>query len=350
MTTRTRPLRLALAGLLVALGAGGAALVGVVPASAAGRVSVAIEGHPEVTNQVDSTYLTTLRLRGSGFQGIKNGYGGIYVAFGTVNGTWQPSKGGATGADYSYVPDDESNPTGYLDFVAFEGSTTASAANGGTVDSATGTWSATLKVPGSTFQALDRNGAAKTVDCRVVQCGIITIGAHGVANANNESFTPVSVQNLYGSGGTLAGGGTRATTGQAQADTTDAGSASRPAAEPRSEASADIRATTKPSARSAKPSATAEPTASASATAPAGSTPSAVAAAADGSSGGIDPGVLRIVLGGLSALVVAVAALVVFAIVHSRRAARRAATDVAPEDHRTRVLTVGAHIERETRT
>ncbi|WP_248704920.1 hypothetical protein [Curtobacterium sp. MWU13-2055] len=332
MTTRTRPLRLALAGLLVALSAGGAALVGVAPASAAGRVSVAIEGHPEVTNQVDSTYLTTLRLSGSGFQGIKNGYGGIYVAFGTVNGTWQPSKGGATGADYSYVPDDESNPTGYLDFVAFEGSTTASAANGGTVDSATGTWSATLKVPGSTFQALDRNGAAKTVDCTVVQCGIITIGAHGVANANNESFTPVSVQNLYGSGGTLAGGGTRATTGQAPADTTDAGSASRPSVEPTSEASADTRATTKPSARSTtKPSATAEPTASATPTVPAGATPSAVAAAAaDGSAGGIDPSVLRIVLGGLSALVVAVAALVVFAIVHSRRTARRTATDVAP--------------------
>ncbi|TDW48338.1 hypothetical protein EDF52_105158 [Curtobacterium sp. PhB42] len=332
MTTRTRPLRLALAGLLVALSAGGAALVGVAPASAAGRVSVAIDGHPEVTNQVDSTYLTTLRLSGSGFQGIKNGYGGIYVAFGTVNGTWQPSKGGATGADYSYVPDDESNPTGYLDFVAFEGSTTASAANGGTVDSATGTWSATLKVPGSTFQALDRNGAAKTVDCTVVQCGIITIGAHGVANANNESFTPVSVQNLYGSGGTLAGGGTRATTGQAPADTTDAGSASRPSAEPTSEASADTRAATKPSARSTtKPSATAEPTASATPTVPAGATASAVAAAAaDGSAGGIDPSVLRIVLGGLSALVVAVAALVVFAIVHSRRTARRTATDVAP--------------------
>ncbi|ROP74903.1 hypothetical protein [Curtobacterium sp. PhB115] len=332
MTTPTRSLRLVLAGLLVALSAGGAALVGGAPASAVGRVSVAIEGHPEVTDQVDSTYLTTLRLSGSGFQGIKNGYGGIYVAFGTVSGTWQPSKGGATGVDYSYVPDDESNPTGYLDFVAFEGSTTASLANGGTVDSATGTWSATLKVPGSTFQALDRNGAAKTVDCTVVQCGVITIGAHGVANANNESFTPVSVQNLYGSGGTLAGGGTTATTGRTQADTTDAGSASRPSAEPTSEASADTRATTKPSARSTtKPSSTAEPTASATPTAPAGATPSAVAAAAaDGSSGGIDPGVLRIVLGGLSALVVAVAALVVFAIVHSRRTARGAATDVAP--------------------
>lgn len=324
MTTRTRPLRLVLAGLLVALSAGGAALVGVAPASAAGRVSVAIEGHPEVTNQVDSTYLTTLRLSGSGFQGIKNGYGGIYVAFGTVNGTWQPSKGGATGVDYRYVPDDESNPTGYLAFVAFEGSSTASAANGGTVDSATGTWSATLKVPGSTFQALDRNGAATTVDCAAVQCGIITIGAHGVANANNESFTPVSIQNLYGSGGTLAGGGTRATTGQPQADPADAGSASRPVAEPSSGASATAKATTRPSA---KPTAAARPTASATPAAP-GATPSAVAAA-DGSTGGIDPAVLRIVLGGLSALVVAVAALVAVAVVHSRRTARRAATDVS---------------------
>ncbi|MEJ8284751.1 hypothetical protein [Curtobacterium citreum] len=327
MTTRARPLRFALAGLLVALSAGGAALAGVAPASATGRVSVAIEGHPEVTNQVDSTYLTTLRLNGSGFQGIKNGYGGIYVAFGTVTGTWQPSKGGVTGADYSYVPDDESNPTGYLDFVAFEGSSTASAANGGTVDSATGTWSATLKVPGSTFQALDRNGTVTTVDCTVVQCGIITIGAHGVANANNESFTPVAVQNLYGSGGTLAGGGTRPTTGQPQADPADAGSASRPVAEPSSGASATAKATTRPTAI-AKPTTTARPTASAVPTAP-GATPSTVAAAADGSTGGIDPGVLRIVLGGLSALVVAVAALVAVAIVHSRRTARRVATDVS---------------------
>ena len=312
MTTRTHSrFRAALAGVLVAAASGALLLAGAAPASAAGRVSVAIEGHPEVTNQVDSTYLTTLRLNGSGFQGIKNGYGGIYVAFGSVAGTWQPSKGGATGVDYSYVPDDESNPTGYLDFVAFEGSSTGYAANGGTVDSATGTWSATLKVPGSTFQALDRNGAARTVDCARVQCGVITIGAHGVSNANNESFTPVSVQNLYGTGGTLAGG-TRPAAGQTQADTTEAGRASSPSAAATPGASASARATTAPSASATAP-ATASPTA----------TPTAVAAAAGRDASGIDPSVLRIVLGGLAALVVAVAALVVFAIVHARRVARR---------------------------
>lgn len=310
-TTTHRPIRAALAGLLVAAASGALLLVGSAPASAAGRVSVAVEGHPEVTNQVDSTYLTTLRLNGSGFQGIKNGYGGIYVAFGTVSGTWQPSKGGATGVNYSYVPDDESNPTGYLDFVAFEGSSTEYAANGGTVDSATGAWSATLKVPGATFQALDRNGNATTVDCRAVQCGIITIGAHGVKNANNESFTPVSVQNLYGAGGALAGGDTTATTGRTQAGATGAGGASSAATAPTPGATAGGKATT-------------APTASATATATATATPSAVAALGRPDDGGIDPGVLRIVLGGLSALVIAVAALVVFAIVHSRRAARRA--------------------------
>ncbi|WFR68855.1 hypothetical protein P9139_06220 [Curtobacterium flaccumfaciens] len=306
-TTTHRPIRAALAGLLVAAASGALLLAGTAPASAAGRVSVAVEGHPEVTNRVDSTYLTTLRLNGSGFQGIKNGYGGIYVAFGTVSGTWQPSKGGATGVNYSYVPDDESNPTGYLDFVAFEGSSTEYAANGGTVDSATGAWSATLKVPGATFQALDRNGNATTVDCRAVQCGIITIGAHGVKNANNESFTPVSVQNLYGAGGALAGGGTTATTGRTQAGATGAGGASSAATAPTPGATASGKATARP---------TASPTATA--------TPSAVAALEGPDRGGIDPGVLRIVLGGLAALVIAVAALVVFAIVHSRRAARRA--------------------------
>ena len=35
-----------------------------------------------------------------------------------------------------------------------------------------------------------------TVDCRKVTCGVITVGAHGVANANNETFTPVTVGSL----------------------------------------------------------------------------------------------------------------------------------------------------------
>ncbi|WP_182066503.1 hypothetical protein [Curtobacterium sp. ME12] len=327
MTTSVRPLRSIPAALLaLVLGivsAVGLALAGAAPASAAARVSVAVEGHPEVTNRTDSTYLTTLRVSGTGFQSIKKGFGGIYVAFGTVSGTWQPSKGGATGVNYSYVPDDESNPSGYLDFVSFPGGTTEYAANGGTIDAA-GNWSATLKVPGSTFQALDRNNKATTVNCTVVQCGVITIGAHGVPNANNETFTPVTVSNLYGTGGTLAGGGTitqqgsaQTGTGTTQAGGTAASGASSPTAAATPGATATSRATSRPTASAAPTTDT--PTA----------TPSAVAAAATDAtaSGGIDPTVLRIVLGGLSALVVAVAALVVIAIVHSRRAAKRAAAE-----------------------
>jgi len=166
-------------------------------ADAAARVDV---GNEFGTAAIDSTYATTLTLSGSGFQSIDNGHGGIYVFFGTVSGTWQPSRGGLTGVNYLYVPDSESRDNqGFQKFVAFPGSDTAGAANGGTI-SADGTWSTTIVVPGAVFEAVDRDGNATTVDCRQVTCGIITIGAHGVQNANNESFTPVDVADLYADG------------------------------------------------------------------------------------------------------------------------------------------------------
>jgi hypothetical protein len=169
------------------------------PARAAGAsVSVSVVGRPDLTGVADPAYLTELQLNGSGFQSIVNGFGGVYVLFGWVDGGgWQPSQGGSTGADYRYVPDDESNPVGYASFVSFPGSSTEYAANGGIL-AEDGTFSATLRVPGATFTSLDRSGAASEVDCTVVQCGIITIGAHGVPNANNETFTPISFKDLYG--------------------------------------------------------------------------------------------------------------------------------------------------------
>jgi hypothetical protein len=166
------------------------------PAHAAARVTIANSDGDAV---VDPTYATSVKVSGRGFQSIKGGYGGIYVFFGTVKGTWQPSKGGQTGRDYFYVPDSESKSNqGFQKFVAFPGSDTEDAANGGTLK-ADGTWSTTMQVPGATFQSLDRNGKATTIDCRKVTCGIITIGAHGVANSRNESFTPVRFKSLYGS-------------------------------------------------------------------------------------------------------------------------------------------------------
>lgn len=170
---------------------------GLLPASVAhaeGRVSVANESGGA---RIDSTYATTLTVRGSGFQSIAGGHGGVYVFFGTVRPGWRPSQGGRTGVDLFYVPDSESRDNqGFQRYVAFPGSDTASSANGGTM-SASGSWTTSIVVPGATFQAYDRDGGSRTVDCRKLTCGVITVGAHGVSNSSNESFTPVTVGDLY---------------------------------------------------------------------------------------------------------------------------------------------------------
>lgn len=173
-----------------------ATLVAPVPAAQAqARVSISSERGGAV---IDPTYATTLKVGGAGFQSVRGGHGGIYVFFGTVSGGWRPSKGGVTGQDYFYVPDSESQANaGYQKYVAYPGSDTAASANGGTV-SASGRWSTTITVPGATFRAVDRAGGTRTIDCRKVRCGIITVGAHGVTNAANETFTPVAVKDLYG--------------------------------------------------------------------------------------------------------------------------------------------------------
>ncbi|QCX28270.1 hypothetical protein [Nocardioides jishulii] len=169
------------------------------PAHAAGDVTVDADGKGAV---IDRTYSTELSVRGKGFQSIKGGHGGIYVWFGTVNGKWRPSQGGKSGVNYVYVPDSESkNNAGFQRYVAFPGSSTASSANGGTM-SADGAWSVKLVVPGPTFEAVGRNGKITQVDCRKVTCGVITVGAHGVQNGNNETFTPVRLGDLGGTGAT----------------------------------------------------------------------------------------------------------------------------------------------------
>lgn len=164
-------------------------------AQAASRVNATNEFG---TAQADPTYATKLTLRGSGFQSIRNGHGGVYVFFGTTQGQWRPSKGGQTGTNYLYVPDSEAkNNQGYQRFIAFPGSDTASSAQG--VIKADGSWSTTITIPGAKFNAVDRNGRPAPVDCLKVTCGIITLGAHGVKNAQNESFTPVRFTKLYDS-------------------------------------------------------------------------------------------------------------------------------------------------------
>lgn len=163
------------------------------PAHAQGRVTVT---GPDGGAVVDPTYATTLTVRGSGFQAVQGGHGGVYVFFGHVRDGWRPSQGGRTGEDYFYVPDSESRDNqGFQQFVSFPGSDTSSSAQG--TMSRAGAWSVTLTVPGAVFEAFDRSGGSRSIDCREVTCGVITVGAHGVSNATNETFTPVRVEELY---------------------------------------------------------------------------------------------------------------------------------------------------------
>ncbi len=167
------------------------------PAQAAARVTVTNEQGSAV---VDDTYATSLSVSASGFQSVRNGHGGVYVFFGTVGSGWRPSAGGQTGKDYFYVPDAEGkNNAGYQRYVSFPGSDTAASANGGTMSDA-GAFRATITVPGAVFDAVDRNNVVRTIDCRKVTCGIITVGAHGVTSAPNETFTPVRVASMYDEG------------------------------------------------------------------------------------------------------------------------------------------------------
>jgi hypothetical protein len=215
----------ALAGAAVAIGTAVVAIAG--PAAAATpRVTVTNEFG---SAKADLTYSTTIHVEGSGFQSVQGGFGGIYVLFGWVSdptgSAWKPSKGGATGETYRYVPDSEDKENqGFQRFVSFPGSETQYAANGGLLD-ASGHWSLDMIVPGPTFTAYDRSNDPVQVDCRVSTCGVITVGAHGVVNANNETFTPVSFAQVYGPGAaapaTGAAGTTQATaTAAAPATTT----------------------------------------------------------------------------------------------------------------------------------
>ena len=191
-----RMTRLTVAAVVLSLGSMGFLAS---PASAAAKVSVR---NAQGTAAIDPTHMTRLTLSGSDFQSIKNGHGGIYVLFGAIKGTWKPSQGGKTGENYFSVPDSESkNNSGFAKFVAFPGSDTASSANGGEI-SDDGEWSTSINVPGARFKTLDRDGKATTIDCREMTCGVITIGAHGVANAKNETFTEVAIDDLSASSST----------------------------------------------------------------------------------------------------------------------------------------------------
>ncbi|NLF04027.1 MAG: hypothetical protein GX593_03305 [Actinomycetales bacterium] len=163
------------------------------PAHAAARVTIANELGDA---KADTTYSTEITVSGSGFQSVQGAFGGVYLFFGTVGDGWRPSKGGTSGKDFRYVPDTETQDNaGFQRFVAFPGSSTQSEAH--TTMTADGAWTVTMTVPGPTFQTVGRSGGTETIDCRTVTCGVITVGAHGVTNANNETFTPVAFGEVF---------------------------------------------------------------------------------------------------------------------------------------------------------
>jgi hypothetical protein len=182
------------------------ALVALVAPLAFGGTPALADSRVDVTNdrggdRADVTYQTRLTIAGAGFQNVPGGFGGVYVLFGWVDdprgGSWRPSQGGLTGRDYRYIPDAENTQDnkGYLRFVAFPGGSTAGEA--AAVLSASGGFTVDMTIPGPVFESVDREGRVSEVDCREVTCGVITIGAHGVKNARNETFTPVPFGTVY---------------------------------------------------------------------------------------------------------------------------------------------------------
>ena len=185
--------------------------------SAGARISV-ISGFFVRSRTMTCAFVpTTFTVSGSGFQAVQGGFGGVYVGFGWVDGSnWGPSKGGATGTSYDYVPDEQSRSNkGYQAFVAFPGSETSGEAQG--TMGADGSFRISLTVPGPTFTG----AGGKRIDCRQVTCGFLTWGAHGVRNGANESFTPVTFQG----GATPAASAEAAAPAQASPDQATAGRA-----------------------------------------------------------------------------------------------------------------------------
>ena len=165
----------------------GMAVLGANAAHAAGRVDVSPAPNADGS--------TTVTLSGSGFQYVPNAPGGIYVTFGVVQdpttNSWAPSQGGRSGSTFGYA-----STGGATLLVAFAGGSSAGESNA--VIDENGNWTAQMTIPGARFPSSSGNphaGQAQEgaeIDCLTVQCGIITFGAHGMVNANNESFTPVS--------------------------------------------------------------------------------------------------------------------------------------------------------------
>jgi hypothetical protein len=215
LTSRRWMTGVAVAATLLAGGAAFAVPAGAAPAAPA----VPVQGQcgntqaaPTITvdkTTLDSAATTTVNITGTSYLlpphvcGTQV-FGGIYVFFGWVQPgpTWGPSHRatpgqGLFGQTYSYPgegggADTRDDGTGVVRLVSFTQGGESGAATDFHMDGA-GNWSTSVVVNGSKYSFVNViTGEQRTVDCLQVQCGVFSIGAHGISSATNEVFTPIN--------------------------------------------------------------------------------------------------------------------------------------------------------------
>jgi hypothetical protein len=158
------------------------------------------------------------------YQCGNNKFGGIYVLFGWVQpgGQWGPSWRSSTsaqgqfGTTYTYPGeggggDTRDDGSGAVRLVSFTDGGLSGTETPFHMDPA-GNWQTTINVRGALYQWTDiASGRTSTVDCRAVQCGVFTVGAHGISSRTNEQFAPITFRS-DGPPPTVATGGVSAQT------------------------------------------------------------------------------------------------------------------------------------------
>lgn len=136
-------------------------------------------------------------------------FGGVYVFFGWVGdpASFGPSTRaqgngqGLPGVSYAHPGESggaetRDDGTGTIRLVSFSGGGVSGEATPFHMTCHGGSWITEMTVPGATFAMFDPvTSQTLTYDCTALasgQCGFFSIGAHGVPNATNERFFPVT--------------------------------------------------------------------------------------------------------------------------------------------------------------
>ncbi|NLA35088.1 MAG: hypothetical protein GX868_05290 [Actinobacteria bacterium] len=221
---------------VVAVGALGASLVTAPTASAQYGADLRVNGQKEITLTGNGPW--TVHVTGTNYTApavAPSTGGGVYVLFGEVKlANWGPSHRGSGGnglfghaytyggdADYATRSDDGSGLNRFAAFYpvgadanATDFFMTLGAQSGITRPGSFGTGRSganlTITIPSPVFTYVNpMNDQPVTVDCRTANCGVYTIGAHGVAERANEQFVRIK----FAAGGDSGGGNTGGSAG-----------------------------------------------------------------------------------------------------------------------------------------